>query len=76
MSDKRSPNITISAKVSAESAQGWKKFCSDNGITLSAFIEVAGLQLLGETAPPIVEERQIMVEKARQIDQERRIRKR
>ena len=76
MPKKISPEITLSVKVTAKSADGWKAFCEKNGITLSAFIEVAGLQLLGETSPPTVKERQIMVEKAREIDQKRRIRKR
>ncbi len=70
-----SPEITISVKVSTQSADGWKQFCNQNGITLSAFIEVAGLQLLGETAPPKVKARQEMVEMAREIDQLRRARK-
>lgn len=75
MPKKVSPEITLSVKVTANSAEGWKGFCEKNGITLSAFIEVAGLQLLNETAPPTIKERQVMVEKAREIDQKRRIRK-
>ena len=75
MSKNTGPQITLSAKVSQQSANGWKDFCSQNGITLSAFLEVAGLQLVNETAPPKVEERVKMVELARQIDQQRRVRK-
>ena len=75
MSKNVTPQITLSAKVSQQSADGWKNFCSKNGITLSAFLEVAGLQLLNETAPPKVEERVKMVELARQIDQQRRVRR-
>lgn len=75
MPKKVSPEITLSVKVTADSAEGWKGFCEKNGITLSAFIEVAGLQLLNESAPPKIKERQVMVEKAREIDQKRRIRK-
>ena len=75
MLSKSAPKIVLSAKVSKESADGWKNFCDNNGITLSAFIEVAGLQLANESAPPNVRERQLMVEKARKIDQQRRSRK-
>ncbi len=69
------PQVTLSVKVSNESADGWKSFCDANGITLSAFIEVAGQQLATESYPPKVEERKHMVELARNIDQQRRIRK-
>ena len=72
---KNAPEITISVKVSEQSSNGWKQFCEKNGITLSAFIEVAGLQLLDETAPPQVEARQKMVEMSRKIDQQRRVRR-
>ena len=72
---KISPEIQLSVKVSKISAEGWKNFCDMNGITLSAFIEIAGLQLINESAPPKVQERQVMVEEARKVDQKRRSRK-
>ena len=65
----------ISAKVSSRAARGWRSFCEANGITISAMIEVAGEQLAGETAPPAVEERRVMVEKARALDAKRRTRR-
>ena len=76
MPKKRAPEIAISVKVSKDAAEGWKSFCDKNGVTLSAFIEVAGLSLINETAPPMVEERVKMVEKAREVDRTRRVRKR
>ena len=75
MGKELSPEVQLSVKVSKLSAEGWKNFCDKNGITLSAFIEIAGLELIDETAPPAIRERQIMVEKARQVDQKRRSRK-
>lgn len=72
---KSSPQVTISVKVTEQSAKGWKSFCDANGITLSAFIEVAGQQLAAETHPPSVKERIRMVELARDIDRQRRTRK-
>lgn len=72
---KSSPQVTISVKVTEQSAKGWKSFCDANGITLSAFIEVAGRQLATETHPPSVKERIHMVELARDIDRQRRTRK-
>ena len=41
----------ISAKISKESADGWRDFCHVNGVSLTALIEVAGLQLAQETNP-------------------------
>ena len=76
MPRKRAPEIAISVKVSKDSAEGWKGFCDKNGVTLSAFIEVAGLMLVDETVPPTVKERARMVEKAREVDRTRRVRKR
>lgn len=66
----------LTAKVSRESSEGWRKFCADNGITVTALIEVAGLELAAETMPPTVKARESMVEKARQIDLKRRSRRR
>ena len=61
----------ISAKVSLESADGFTDFCKSNGISLSAFLEVAGLDLKEETTPPSPV-RQRVVERAREVDQLRR----
>lgn len=66
---------TLSAKVSADSAKGWKEFCRNNGISLAAMLEVAGLRLAQESYPPRLEERVSMVDAARKIDIERRARK-
>ena len=71
MSDKK----VISAKISKESADGWRDFCHDNGVSLTALIEVAGLQLAQETHPPTVQARVKMVEEARRVDIERRARR-
>lgn len=68
------PRETLSAKISSESATGWRNFCFTHGITLTAMLEVAGTELSKETNPPI-EARRVMIEKAREIDRERRMRK-
>ncbi|MEM8686350.1 MAG: hypothetical protein AAGF81_03410 [Pseudomonadota bacterium] len=68
--------VTISAKVSPESASGWRNFCDQNGVSVAAMLEVAGKQLADETFPPRVEERRKMVELARQVDRARRDRRR
>ena len=72
MSDER---VVITAKISSQSAAGWRNFCDQNGISLTAMLEVAGLELAEETAPPIVEARQKMVEAARVVDGSRRARR-
>ncbi|MBT5186971.1 MAG: hypothetical protein HOH19_11135 [Kordiimonadaceae bacterium] len=65
----------ITAKISKESAEGWRNFCAGNGITVTAFIEVAGMDLINESIPPKVKARQNMVEDARKIDMNRRSRR-
>lgn len=66
----------ISAKVSKQAAEGWRRFCHNNGISLTAMIEVAGIQLGDEEFPPRVQARVEMVNQAREIDIERRSRRR
>ena len=65
----------ISAKISSESAAGWRNFCEANGISMSAMIEVAGLELAKEGHPPTIPARQQLVEQARAVDIARRARK-
>ena len=65
----------ISAKVSQNSAAGWRKFCEQNGVSLAALLEVAGLQLADEANPLAAIERIDMVEEARAIDIQRRSRR-
>ena len=65
----------LSAKISTDAANGWRNFCAQNGITVTAFLEVAGLELASETIPPTVEARKRMINAARAIDQNRRSRK-
>ena len=72
MSNKRE---TLSAKISKESANGWKTFCRENGVSLTAMIEVAGLELAQESSPPTVPARIEMIKKAREVDIARRARK-
>ena len=75
MTDNDQPREIVSGRVSTQSAKGWRDFCHANGISLAAFLEVAGQALAEETFPPSVEERRLMVERARQVDQQRRSRK-
>ena len=75
MTAKKPTRETLTAKISPESARGWKEFCNNNGISLTAMIEVAGLELAQETNPPSVPARAKMVENARVVDIERRSRK-
>ncbi len=70
-----SDRVVLTAKVSKESAAGWQKFCAENGISLTGFIEVAGLELAEETFPPSIEARARMVELARKVDLQRRSRR-
>ena len=67
--------IAINARLSRASAEGWRGFCQANGISLSAFLEVVGLNLAGDTAPSRIPERDRMVEAARAVDIERRNRR-
>lgn len=66
----------LTAKVSRQAADGWREFCAANGVTITALIEVAGLDLAAETIPPTVEARVKMVQRARDVDLERRSRRR
>lgn len=75
-SDDEEEREVITAKISRQAADGWRRFCAGNGVTLTALIEVAGIDLATETIPPTVEARQKMIEQARQIDLARRSRKR
>ena len=76
MSAKKDTRKIVSAKLSKEAAEGWQKFCHANGVSLSAMMEVAGLQLGEEDSPPRNPTRVGMVELARSIDIERRSRSR
>ncbi len=71
MSSKPESREIVSGRVSAASAKGWKDFCQNNGISLAAFLEAAGLALSKESFPPSVKERQMLVERAREVDLER-----
>lgn len=73
--DKSSQREVISARVSPEAAAGWRDFCARAGVSLAAFIEVAGVELANETFPPSVAARKKMVEAAREVDRSRRSRK-
>lgn len=75
MADNSEEREVVSGRVSARSAEGWRKFCRQNGISLAAFLEAAGLALAQESFPPSVKERQKLVEKAREVDLERRSRR-
>lgn len=70
------PKEVLSAKISHQAANGWRDFCGHHGISVSALLEVAGRELAAETMPPTEEARIRMVKAARQIDQQRRSRKR
>lgn len=74
--DDQSDREVLTAKISRRSHDGWRKFCARNGITITAFVEVAGLELAAETIPPTVEAREKMVSKAREVDMARRSRRR
>jgi len=67
--------VTISAKISPEASLGWRNFCDQNGISVAAMLEIAGIQLANEEFPPKIEERRNMVSLAREIDRKRRDRR-
>ena len=71
-----SDRAILSARVTEDSAEGWHSFCEKNGVSLSAIIEVTGLELLNEQSPPIEPMRQRLVTEARAVDIQRRARKR
>ena len=70
--DPGADRVVINARLSEASAEGWRSFCAANGISLSAFLEVVGLNLAGDTAPSRIPEREQMVQSARTVDIERR----
>ena len=65
----------LNARLSPEAAAGWRDFCRANGVSLTAFMEVAGLDLAADSAPSNILDRRRMVEEARAIDMQRRVRK-
>ena len=65
----------LSARVSPEAAAGWREFCARAGISLAAFLEVAGRELAEESFPPSVSARRRMVDAAREVDRHRRSRR-
>ena len=65
----------LSAKISRKSAEGWRQFCAANGISLTAMLEVAGLELADEPVPPKTDARIRMIAGAREVDIRRRSRK-
>lgn len=62
------PVPPISAMLSEEARRGLRRFCSERGCSLTAFIEAIGLTL-DEHGPLDVE---TVVARARKIDEERR----
>lgn len=68
--------VVITARISPESAAGWRRFCDASGVSMTAMLEAAGRDLAEETFPPTAKERQRMVLNAREIDRQRRVRKR
>ncbi len=66
--------VVISAKVSRASADGWKTFCRENGVSMAAVLEVTG-RMLGADHAPTHEVRVRMVDEARAVDIARRSRK-
>ncbi|MEM7411107.1 MAG: hypothetical protein AAF430_12800 [Myxococcota bacterium] len=74
-SDEKGAREVLSARVSPEAAAGWRDFCARAGVSLAAFMEVAGRELAGETFPPSVAARRRMVDAAREVDRERRSRR-
>lgn len=73
---KNEERVVITAKISQQSANGFRHFCDSNGISLTALLEVAGLDLMKESAPPVDDTRFRAVEAAREVDRLRRIRRR
>jgi hypothetical protein len=67
---------TIHANISAEAREGWRSFCDENGVSISAMVEAVGLYYArvarGEIAPS--RRGQAAVAEARRIDVERRSR--
>ncbi len=66
---------TLSAKISSDAYVGWRDFSHANGVSVTAMVEVAGLDFAEETNPRNVLIRKEMVEKARAIDIARRSRR-
>ena len=73
--DHPSEREILSVKISKKSIEGWRTFCAHGGISLTALVEVVGLQLSNETMPPKVPARLEMIKLAREIDMARRSRK-
>ena len=67
--------VVITAKISRRAAEGWRNFCDVNGVSLTAMLEVAGIDLAQETSPPSVTARLQMIVDAREVDRLRRMRR-
>ena len=73
--DRGTEREIISARLSPRAAQGWRDFCRRNGVSLTAFMEVAGRDLAADESPSLIPDRQRLVDAARSIDIERRDRR-
>jgi len=63
----------MNLRLTPEARRGWEKACRDHGVTLTAFVEAIGLALDEHGVVPgsALE----VIERARQIDSERRTRR-
>ena len=66
----------LSAKISRQAAEGWREFCARHGISLTSSLEVLGLALAQDAEPVRMPVLHQLVESARQVDIQRRSRKR
>ena len=66
----------LSAKISAQAAEGLRGFCERHGVSATSVLEVGGRLLAQETIPPTLEYREDIVARARQVDRLRRSRRR
>ncbi|NND48984.1 MAG: hypothetical protein HKN60_01895 [Rhizobiales bacterium] len=74
--DKPGKREILVAKISAPSAEGWRCFCEQNGISLTAMLEIVCRDLGDGTLPASQEGLDQLVVSAREVDRARRSRSR
>ena len=76
LDDSAAKRVVLSAKISADAADGLREFCERHGVSATSVLEVGGRLLAEETIPPTLEYREHVVARAREVNRLRRSRRR
>lgn len=66
---------TVTVRMSRDCRRGWDKACQRYGVTLTALVEAIGCDLLDHGGTTSKDRGPALIERAREIDRERRSRR-